>query len=133
MIIHLGIALIAIGVIASSAYISEQEVSLSPGESTTLNQYILTYDNLAKMEFGIGTSRLKDKIKYDINVYQAALESSFKIWENYLLKINIQQIIPDINKRKEKKAPIPGEPTGKKKKKSYWGGTIYSIGLDYKF
>ena len=46
MIIHLGIALIAIGVIGSSAYTAEKEVSLSPGESTTLNQYTLTYDGL---------------------------------------------------------------------------------------
>jgi len=46
MIIHLGIALIAIGVIGSSAYTAEKEVSLLPGESTTLNQYTLTYDGL---------------------------------------------------------------------------------------
>ena len=46
MIIHLGIALIAIGVIGSSAYTAEKEVSLSPGESTTLNQYTLTYEGL---------------------------------------------------------------------------------------
>jgi len=46
MIIHLGIALIAIGVTGSSAYIAEKEVSLSPGESTTLNQYTLTYEDL---------------------------------------------------------------------------------------
>jgi cytochrome c-type biogenesis protein CcmF len=46
MIIHLGIALIAIGVTGSSAYIAEKEVSLSPGESTILNQYTLTYEDL---------------------------------------------------------------------------------------
>ena len=46
MIIHLGIALIAIGVIGSSAYTAEKEVSLSIGESTTLNQYTLTYEGL---------------------------------------------------------------------------------------
>jgi len=96
------------------------------------SQGILTYDNLAKMEFGIGTSRLQDKIKYRIHMYQAALKSSLKIWENYILKINIQQIVPDINKRKVKKESIPGEPSGKKKR-TYWGGTIYSIGLEYQF
>ena len=96
-------------------------------------QGILTYDNLAKMEFGIGTSQLKDEIKYSIKLYQVALEPFLKIWENYLLKINIQQIVPDIKKRKEKKAPIPGEPTGEKKKRAYWGGTIYSIGIEYQF
>lgn len=46
MIIHLGIALIAIGVIGSSACMAENEVSLSTGESTTLNQYTLTYEEL---------------------------------------------------------------------------------------
>ena len=46
MIIHLGIALIAIGVIGSSTYTAEKEVSLSPGESTTLNRYTLTYEGL---------------------------------------------------------------------------------------
>ncbi|OGN91185.1 MAG: hypothetical protein A2Z70_00700 [Chloroflexi bacterium RBG_13_48_17] len=46
MIIHLGIILIAVGVIGSSALTTQKDVSLSPGESTTLNQYTLTYDDL---------------------------------------------------------------------------------------
>ena len=46
MIIHLGIILIAVGVIGSSALTTQKDVSLSPGESTTLNQYTLTYNDL---------------------------------------------------------------------------------------
>jgi cytochrome c-type biogenesis protein CcmF len=46
MIIHLGIILIAVGVIGSSALTTQKNVSLSPGQSTNLNQYTLTYDDL---------------------------------------------------------------------------------------
>ncbi len=46
MLIHLGIILIAVGVIGSSALTTQKDVSLSPGGSTTLNQYTLTYDDL---------------------------------------------------------------------------------------
>lgn len=46
MIVHLGIVLIAVGVIGSSALTAQKNVSLSPGESTTLSQYTLTYNDL---------------------------------------------------------------------------------------
>ncbi len=46
MVVHLGILLIAVGVIGSSALTTQKNVSLSPGQSTNLNQYTLTYDEL---------------------------------------------------------------------------------------
>jgi hypothetical protein len=92
---------------------------------------VLTYNNLAKMEFGIGTSRFKDKIKYQINMYQAGLSLNYMICKKYFLIANIEQIIPDINERK--KEAMPSEPPQKRKKRSYWGGTIYNIGLQYYF
>lgn len=52
MIIHLGIILIAVGVIGSSALTTQKDVSLAPGESTTLNQYTLTYDDLQSRSTG---------------------------------------------------------------------------------
>lgn len=92
---------------------------------------VLTYDNLAKMEFGIGTSRFKDKLQYRLNIYQGVLSFNYKICKNYILTANIKQIIPDIKERK--KEAIPSEPSKKRKKRNYWGGTIYTIGLKYNF
>ena len=45
-IVHIAIVLIAIGVVGSSAYDFEKEAILKPGESTTINDYTLTYEGL---------------------------------------------------------------------------------------
>jgi cytochrome c-type biogenesis protein CcmF len=46
MIVHLGIALMAIGIIGSSALEEETEVSLSRGESIAIGSYVLTYGGI---------------------------------------------------------------------------------------
>ncbi len=45
-IIHIAIILIAVGVIGSSVYDVEKEATLQPGESMTIQNYTLTYDNI---------------------------------------------------------------------------------------
>ncbi len=42
--IHLGVILIAIGVIGSSLFSTETQVSLKPGETFVINQYVLKYE-----------------------------------------------------------------------------------------
>lgn len=49
-IVHIGIILLAIGVVGSSLYDVEKEVTLVPGESMTINQYTLVYENLDNYE-----------------------------------------------------------------------------------
>ncbi|MFC2010931.1 heme lyase CcmF/NrfE family subunit [Chloroflexota bacterium] len=49
-IVHIAIILIAIGVIGSSFYDTEKEFTLIPGESTTINNYTLTYENIDSYE-----------------------------------------------------------------------------------
>jgi len=49
-IVHIAIILIAIGVVGSSFYNVEKEAALMPGESMTINDYTLTYDNLDRYE-----------------------------------------------------------------------------------
>lgn len=49
-IVHIAIILIAIGVVGSSFYSVEKEAALMPGESMTINDYTLTYDNLDSYE-----------------------------------------------------------------------------------
>ncbi len=49
-IVHIGIILIAIGVVGSSLYDVEKEVVLTPGESMTIKNYTLTYENLDNYE-----------------------------------------------------------------------------------
>jgi len=49
-IVHIAIILIAIGIIGSSFYDVEKEATLMPGESMTINEYTLTYDNLDHYE-----------------------------------------------------------------------------------
>jgi len=44
-LVHLGMVLIAIGVTGSRAYQSEQLVALNPGESTTIGNYRLRYED----------------------------------------------------------------------------------------
>jgi len=50
MIIHLGIVLIAIGIIGSSFYQSETEAALLPGDSMTIENYTLTYEEMTVSE-----------------------------------------------------------------------------------
>ena len=49
-IVHIAIILIAIGVIGSSVYDVEKEASLKPGESITIENYTLTYENMDRYE-----------------------------------------------------------------------------------
>jgi cytochrome c-type biogenesis protein CcmF len=45
-LVHIGILLIAIGIIGSSFYDVEKEAVLAPGESITIKNYTLTYENI---------------------------------------------------------------------------------------
>jgi cytochrome c-type biogenesis protein CcmF len=45
-IVHIGIVILAIGVVGSSLYDVEKEATLRPGETMTINNYSLTYKNM---------------------------------------------------------------------------------------
>jgi cytochrome c-type biogenesis protein CcmF len=64
LVTHLGIAVIAIGVIGSSFYVTEAQAALSPGQSMTVKNYTLTYQELI-------TSNSPDKqvVKAKLSVY----------------------------------------------------------------
>lgn len=49
-IVHLGIIIMAIAVIGSSAYTTSKEVTLNSGESVTLNSYTLTYQAMDQID-----------------------------------------------------------------------------------
>ncbi|MEW6141749.1 MAG: heme lyase CcmF/NrfE family subunit [Chloroflexota bacterium] len=51
-IVHIAMAIMAIGVIGSSAFTTENEAGLKPGQSITVNNYILTYDTISMDESG---------------------------------------------------------------------------------
>ncbi len=45
-IVHIAILLIAVGIVGSSLYSVEKEAALLPGESMTIKDYTLTYENI---------------------------------------------------------------------------------------
>jgi cytochrome c-type biogenesis protein CcmF len=49
-IVHIAIIIIAVGIIGSSLYDVEKEVVLTPGESMTIKNYTLTYENMDNYE-----------------------------------------------------------------------------------
>ena len=49
-IVHIGIILLAIGVVGSSLYDVEKEATLMPGESMTIKNYTLIYENMDNYE-----------------------------------------------------------------------------------
>jgi cytochrome c-type biogenesis protein CcmF len=49
-IVHIAIVLIAIGVIGSSFYGVEKETTIKPGESISIENYTLTYENMDRYE-----------------------------------------------------------------------------------
>ncbi len=49
-IVHIGIILLAIGVVGSSLYDVEKEATIMPGESMTIKNYTLTYENMDQYE-----------------------------------------------------------------------------------
>ncbi|MBI2832462.1 MAG: heme lyase CcmF/NrfE family subunit [Chloroflexi bacterium] len=54
-IVHIGIILMAIAIVASNAYKAEATATLAPGQSMNIRNYTLTYDNLSN--YPVGTSR----------------------------------------------------------------------------
>ena len=63
-LVHLGIVLLAIGVIGSQGFQTESDVSLTPGQETTIGSYRLVYQGLADTREG-----RKEVISAAINVY----------------------------------------------------------------
>ena len=49
-IVHIGIVIFAIGVVGSSFYSVEKEAALRPGDSMTIKNYTLTYENMDSYE-----------------------------------------------------------------------------------
>ena len=63
-IVHIAIILITIGVIGSSFYNAEAETTLKPGESITIKDYTLTYENIDQYE-----TESKEVISATLSVY----------------------------------------------------------------
>jgi len=63
-IVHIAVILIAIGVIGSSLYEVENEATLMPGESMTIKNYTLTYENLDYYE-----TQSKEVVTVTLSVY----------------------------------------------------------------
>jgi cytochrome c-type biogenesis protein CcmF len=53
-IIHLGVVLMAFGIIGIEVYQTETQATLAPGEQITLNRYVMTYDDLSDFDSGDG-------------------------------------------------------------------------------
>jgi cytochrome c-type biogenesis protein CcmF len=54
-IVHLGIAVIAIGIVGSQFFQTERQVMLNPGDSVKIAEYNLTYDHLAQTQVSDAT------------------------------------------------------------------------------
>jgi cytochrome c-type biogenesis protein CcmF len=56
-VVHLGILLILVGITASTAFATQTQVTLAPGETASIGRYVLRYDHLAQSgEPGIRTT-----------------------------------------------------------------------------
>jgi cytochrome c-type biogenesis protein CcmF len=64
-IVHIGILLIAVGVIGSSFYKTEKEAILHPGETVTVNRYMLKYEGIERYS----TAR-KEVMAATLSVYE---------------------------------------------------------------
>jgi cytochrome c-type biogenesis protein CcmF len=47
-VVHLGILLILVGITASTAFATQTQVTLAPGETASIGRYVLRYDHLAQ-------------------------------------------------------------------------------------
>ncbi len=63
-IVHIAIVLIAIGIVGSSIYNVEKEVTLKPGESMTINNYTLTYEGIDHYQ-----TQSKEVVSATLSVY----------------------------------------------------------------
>jgi cytochrome c-type biogenesis protein CcmF len=72
-IVHLAIVLIAIGVVGSSFYKNEWLVSMTPGEETTIGDYILKYEDYAIEVLNAEPETYQSKIRFaaTLGVYRA--------------------------------------------------------------
>ncbi len=71
-LVHLAIVLIAIGVTGSTAYRSEQLVSLTPGESTSLRDYEIRYEGFSTDTLNESPETAQSHVRYatTLNVYR---------------------------------------------------------------
>lgn len=92
-ITHIGIVLIAVGVVGSSSYNVEKEVTLNPGDSANIGSYVVTYEKrdsfptaskqvdtatLAVYQDGKMIGRLTPAKYYHINYQQAVSEVAIR-------------------------------------------------------
>ena len=85
-VVHLGIVLIAIGVTGSMAYKSEQLVALNPGESTTIQDYTLRYEDYAVETLNPEPETYQSRIRFatTLGVYEGDSKLSTLVAEkNY--------------------------------------------------
>jgi cytochrome c-type biogenesis protein CcmF len=79
-IVHIGMVIFALGVVASSLYSVQKDVTLMPGESATIGKYTVTYDGLESYSMA-----RRDGVKADLSVSsgntQMAGLASFKFYD----------------------------------------------------
>ena len=64
MIVHLGVVFLAIGLIASSSYLSQGSYSLQPGESIQFSQSTITYRSAEQLTF---PNRIEERVQIEID------------------------------------------------------------------
>ena len=67
-LIHLAVVLITVGVTGSRAYKSEQLVALNPGESTTIQNYVLYYDDYVIEELNPEPETYQSRVRFATTV-----------------------------------------------------------------
>ncbi|MEG3586772.1 MAG: heme lyase CcmF/NrfE family subunit [Actinomycetota bacterium] len=64
MVVHLGVVFLAIGLIASSSYLSQSSYSLQPGESIQFGQSTITYLSAEQLSF---PNRIEERVQIEID------------------------------------------------------------------
>lgn len=64
MVVHLGVVFLAIGLIASSSYLSQGSYSLQPGESIQFSQSTITYLSAEQLSF---PNRIEERVQIEID------------------------------------------------------------------
>ena len=73
MIVHLGVVMLSLGLIASSSYVSQSSFTLGPGETVTFGGADITYESSEQIVY---SNRIQEKvqIRIDDDILQPSIE-----------------------------------------------------------
>ena len=92
--IHLGIVLMAVGVIGTQIYSIEKNVTLSPGESFSFGDYTMLYEEIDSIQNSDHRTTTAQLSLYKGTHYVGLIEPQIDYYQNYAQAVAVPAVVP---------------------------------------